>query len=54
MQLVDVYASILEGFTHEPTMHVHYGNKMVSVKDGLAKFRDLPANFGGSGETLPE
>ncbi len=53
-KLVDVYASVLQGFTHEPAMHVHYANKMVSVKDGLPKFKDLPADFGGSGETLPE
>ena len=54
MKLVDVYASVIQGFTHEPTLHVHYGNKMVSVKDGLPKFKDLPTDFGGSGEMLPE
>ncbi len=54
MKLVDVYASVLQGFTHAPTLHVHYGNKMVSLKDGLPKFKDLPADFGGSGEMLPE
>ncbi len=54
MNLVDVYTSVLHGFTHEPTLHVHYGNKTVSMKDGLPKFKDLPADFGGSDETLPE
>ena len=54
MNLVDVFTSVLQGFTHEPTLHVHYGNKTISVKDGLPKFKDLPADFGGSGETLPE
>jgi hypothetical protein len=54
MKLVDVYAPLLEGFTHTPTLHVHYGNKMVAVKDGLPKYKDLPAEFGGSGETLTE
>ena len=54
MKLVDVYVSVLQGFTHEPTLHVHYGSKMVSLKDGLPKFKDLPADFGGSGEMLPE
>lgn len=54
MKLVDVYASVIQGFSHEPTLHVHYGNKMVSVKDGLPKFKDLPTDFGGSGEMLPE
>jgi hypothetical protein len=54
MKLVDVYAVVLLGLTHEPTVHLHYANKTVSVKDGLPKFKDLPAEFGGSGETLPE
>lgn len=54
MGLVDVYANILQGFAHEPTVHVNYESKMVSVKDGLPKFKDFPAEFGGSGETLPE
>ena len=54
MRLVDVYANLLEGFTHEPTLHANYGSKMISVKDGLPKFRDLPAELGGSGETLAD
>jgi hypothetical protein len=42
-------------FTHQPRYHCpHYQNKMLSVKNGLPKFKDLPAEFGGSGETLPE
>lgn len=54
MQLIDVPANLLQGFAHEPTLHVHYGNRMLRVKDGLPKFKDLPCDFGGSGETLPE
>lgn len=54
MGLVDVYAPLLQGFAFEPAMHVHYGNKTVSVKDGLPKFKDLPDSFGGSGAMLPE
>ena len=54
MKLVDVFASVLQGFTRAPTLHVHYGKKTVSVKDGLPKFRDLPADFGGSGEMVAE
>ena len=54
MGLVDVYAILLEDFTHEPTMHVHYGRRFMALRDGLPKFKDLPAEFGGSGETLPE
>ena len=54
MGLVDVYASLIEGFDHQPAMHVHYGRRMLAVRDGLPKFKDLPADFGGSGETLPD
>ena len=54
MKMVDVYAVLLQGFKHQPTLHVHYGSKSVSVKDGLPKFKDMPSQFGGSGETLPD
>lgn len=54
MGLVDIYASILQDFSFAPTAHVHYGKKTVSVTDGLPKFKDLPEEYGGSGEMLPE
>ena len=54
MKLTDVYASVLEGFKHEPALHVFYGMKAVAIKDGLPKFKDMPADFGGSGEMLEE
>lgn len=54
MKLVDVYPNVVPGLTHKPTLHVNYASKTVSVKDGLPKFKDLPTEFGGSGETLPE
>lgn len=54
MRLVDVYANLLQGFTHEPALHANYASKTVSVRDGLPKFQDLPAELGGSGETLPD
>ena len=31
-----------------------YESKTVSVKDGLPKFKDLPLEFNGSGETMPD
>lgn len=54
MKLVDVYASVLKGFPYEPSVHVHYESKSVSMADGLPKFKDLPAEFGGSGDMLPD
>ena len=47
--MVDVYAVVLRDFPFEPTLHVHYETKTVSVKDGLPKFKDSP-----DGEMLPE
>ncbi len=54
MKLIDVYPNVVQSLSHEPTLHVFYGLKTVSVKDGLPKFKDMPAEFGGSGETMPE
>lgn len=54
MDLVDVYAAVVPEFPFEPVVHVHYGEKVVSVKDGLPKLNDLPAEMGGSGKTLNE
>lgn len=52
--LVEVYPSIVPGLVHEPTVHVNYASKTLAIKDGLPKFKDLPADFGGSGEMLAE
>ena len=52
--LVDVYPNVVPDLTHEPTLHVFYAHKTISVQDGLPKFKDMPADFGGSGETLPD
>lgn len=52
--LVDVYAAVIPTFEFDPHVHVFYEEKVVSVKDGLPKMKDVPKEFGGSGETLPE
>ncbi len=52
--LVDVYAAMIPSFAFDPHVHVHYREKVVAVRDGLPKMRDLPKEMGGSGETLPE
>jgi hypothetical protein len=54
MNLIDVYAAIIPDVGFEPMLHVHYGEKVLPVRDGLPKFKDLPGEFGGSGETLAE
>lgn len=54
MGVVDIPAAIIENFQHEPGLHVHYGESILAVKDGLPKFKDLPESFGGSGIEFPE
>ena len=51
---VEVYPNTVLDLIHEPTIHVSYGFKKISVHDELPKFKNLPAEFGGSGDTLAE
>jgi hypothetical protein len=51
---IDVYAAILPTLTFKPQMHVHYGETVLRIKDGLPKFKHLPKEFGGSGEEVSE
>ena len=37
-----------------PGVHVNYAETVLRMKDGLPKFRDFPADLGGSGEAVPE
>ena len=52
--LVDVYAAVIPAFPFKPGVHVHYQETKLRVRDGLPKMKDLPAEMGGSGATLPE
>ena len=52
--LVDVYAATIPGFPFKAALHVHYGEKVLAIKDGLPKQKDMPAEMGGSGTLLAE
>jgi len=52
--MTDVPAGSVRGLVYKPALHVHYGEKVLSVRDGLPKFKDFPKDFGGSGDMLPE
>jgi hypothetical protein len=54
MGMTDVYLNVVPSKTHVGTMHLFYGEKTLSVKDGLPKYKTMPSEFGGSGDTLPE
>ena len=52
--LVDVYAATLPTLEFRPGVHVNYAETVLPMRDGLPKFKDFPAPFGGSGELIPE
>jgi hypothetical protein len=54
MKLVDVYAAMLPTLAFRPALHVSYGEKVLSIKDGLPKQKDFPKEMGGSGVLLTE
>jgi hypothetical protein len=53
-ELVDVYAATIPGFPYEAKLHIHYAEKVLPLRDGLPKFKDVPKEMGGSGELLAE
>jgi hypothetical protein len=52
--MVDVYSSTLPDLPFQPQLHVNYAETVLPMKDGLPKLKDFPAEFGGSGEVVPE
>lgn len=52
--LIDVYAATIPDLAFQPQVHIHYGENVLAIPDGLPKFKDLPSEFGGSGVRLPE
>lgn len=54
LRLTDVRAAAIPSLPFRPTVHLHYAQAVLPVRDGLPKLRDFPAEVGGSGETMPE
>lgn len=54
MGMIDVYAATLPALAFRPALHVHYAESVLPMKDGLPKFKDMPKEAGGSGDTVPE
>lgn len=52
--VVDVLASNIKDMRFEPAFHIYYGERMISMKDGLPKYRTTPAAMGGDDATMPE
>jgi hypothetical protein len=53
-KLVDVYAALIPTLAFEPGVHVNYEDTVLRMHDGKPKFKDVPAEMGGSGATLAE
>ena len=54
LKMADVYAATIPSLKFAPAVHVNYAETVLPMRDGLPKFKDFPAEFGGSGESLPE
>ncbi|OUU76232.1 MAG: aldehyde-activating protein [Methylococcaceae bacterium TMED69] len=54
MNLTDVYSAVIHRLEFNPSVHVFYSEKRISMPDGLPKFSDMPKEMGGSGKLLPE
>ena len=52
--LVDVFTATIPTLRFAPGVHVNYAETVLPMKDGLPKFKDFPAAFGGSDETMAE
>ena len=54
MQMVGVQAAVIPELAFSPQMHINYAEAVLPLRDGLPKLRDIPMEFGGSGEVVPE
>ena len=54
LNMVDVFAATIPDLTFAPQVHVNYAETVLPMRDGLPKLKDFPAEFGGSGEVIPE
>ena len=52
--VIDVFSATLPGLDFQPGLHINYAETVLPMKDGLPKFADFPAAFGGTDQQLPE
>jgi hypothetical protein len=52
--LIDVFAATLPTLNFKPGVHINYEDTVLPMRDGLPKLKDFPAEFGGSGQVIPE
>ena len=49
-----MFAATLPTLKFVPSVHINYAETVLPMPDGLAKLKDFPKEFGGSGEVVPE
>jgi hypothetical protein len=54
LKMIDVFAATIPDLAFAPQVHVNYAETVLPMRDGLPKLKDFPAEFGGSGEAVPE
>ena len=54
LDLVDVFAATIPTLTFTPGVHINYAETVLPMRDGLPKLKDIPSEFGGSGEAIAE
>jgi hypothetical protein len=54
LKMIDVYAATIPDLAFVPQLRVNYSETVLPMRDGLPKLKDFPAEFGGSGEMVPE
>ncbi|WP_404400482.1 GFA family protein [Pelagibacterium halotolerans] len=52
--VTDVFAATIPSLAFTPGVHVNYAETVLPMRDGLPKFKDFPAEIGGSGEQVAE
>jgi hypothetical protein len=52
--LVDVFSATIPTLPFVPSVHINYAETVLPMHDGLPKLKDFPAEFGGSGQIIPE
>ena len=52
--LTDVYAATIPDYPYSAAVHVNYQETRLPMRDGLPKFKDVPADMGGSGTAIAE
>ena len=53
-EFIDILTPSLSSPNFERSIHIYYATAVVRVQDGPLNLRNILAEFGGSGETMPE